>query len=210
MSADFSAADFRHRALNQIGAPLDIAWRDHGDHLLNPQTLSEIEGLALRDAAVLVPVIDHAEGARVLLTQRTATLRQHSGQIAFPGGAIDPEDISPEMAALREAEEEVGLDPAHVETVGRLPVYLAASGFRITPVLAVVRPGFTLTLNPAEVAETFEVPLSFLMNPAHHRRDSAVWKGYERHFYRMPYGERMIWGITASILRSLYERLYAW
>lgn len=210
MTARFTAADFRHRALNQIGAPVDVAWRDHGDHVLNPQTLLEIEGLNLRDAAVLVPVIDDPEGARVLLTQRTTTLRQHSGQIAFPGGAIDPGDTSPEMAALREAEEEVGLSVDHVETVGRLPVYLAATGFRITPVLSVVRPGFTLRLNPAEVAETFEVPLAFLMNPDHHQRDSAVWKGYERHFYRMPYGERMIWGITASILRSLYERLYAW
>jgi 8-oxo-dGTP pyrophosphatase MutT (NUDIX family) len=205
----FSAEDFRHRAMNQSGGPVHLAWLDHGDHVLNVENIRSIEGLSLRDAAVLVPVIDDEDGAKVLLTQRTRTLRKHSGQIAFPGGSIDPEDGSPEQAALREAEEEIGLPRAHVETIARLPDYFAATGFRITPVLSVVRRGFQVKLNPHEVEHVFEVPLCFLMDPANHQRDSAVWQGAERHFYRMPYGDWMIWGITAGILRTLYERLYA-
>ncbi|WP_416795472.1 CoA pyrophosphatase [Ciceribacter azotifigens] len=206
----FSAADFRHRALNQIGAPLEHAWREHGDHLLNPETLQEIEGLQFKDAAVLVPVVDDGDdGAKVILTQRTTRLRKHSGQIAFPGGGIDDTDISPEEAALREAQEEIGLDPTYVETVGRLPQYLSATGFRIIPVLSVVSRGFTITPNPHEVESVFEVPLSFLMNPENHQRDSRDWRGILRHYYVMPYGERYIWGITAGIIRTLYERLYA-
>lgn len=210
LQSDFSAADFRHRALNQIGAPLEHAWREHGDHLLNPETLAEIEGIQLKDAAVLVPVVDDGdEGAKVILTQRTTRLRKHSGQIAFPGGGIDDTDVSPEEAALREAQEEIGLDPAYVETVGRLPQYLSATGFRIIPVLSVVSRGFTITPNPHEVESVFEVPLSFLMNPENHQRDSRDWRGILRHYYVMPYGERYIWGITAGIIRTLYERLYA-
>lgn len=210
MSFDiYSAADFRHRALNQIGAPIEHAWRDHGDHILNPEGLVEIEGLKLKDAAVLVPVVDDPDGAKVILTQRTAKLRKHSGQIAFPGGGIDEGDLSPEVAALREAEEEIGLDPSFVETVGRLPQYLSGTGFRIIPVLSVVERGFVITPNPDEVDAVFEVPLSFLMNPDNHQRDSRIWQGIVRHFYVMPYGERHIWGITAGIIRTLYERLYA-
>jgi 8-oxo-dGTP pyrophosphatase MutT (NUDIX family) len=207
--AFYSAEGFRRRAANQKGQPIETAWRDHGDHLLNPESVSETLRLTLRDAAVLVPVVNDAEGAKVILTQRTATLRKHSGQIAFPGGGIDPQDGSPDAAALREAEEEIGLDRRFVEVAGRLPVYLAGTGFRITPVLAVVERGFTLRLNPAEVDEAFEVPLSFLMDPANHGRDSRAWKGVLRHFYVMSYGDRRIWGITAGILRTAYERLYA-
>ena len=205
----YSAAEFRRRALMQNGGPIDQSWREHGDFLINPGMWTSLEGLKLKDAAVLVPVVDDGAEARVILTQRTTKLRKHSGQIAFPGGAIDPEDTSPERAALREAEEEIGLAPGYVETVARLPQYLSATGFRITPVLSVVRRGFDLSLNPHEVDSVFEVPLSFLMDPVNHSRDSGVWQGIERHFYRMPYEDRMIWGITAGILRTLYERLYA-
>lgn len=208
-TSTYSAAEFRRRALNQSGGPVDLAWRNHGDHLLNPDTIQEIEGRKLKDAAVLVPVVDDGDEAKVIFTLRTSTLRKHSGQIAFPGGAIDPEDASPEMAALREAQEEVGLATIFVEPVARLPHYLAATGFRITPVLSVVKRGFELELNPHEVEDAFEVPLSFLMNPQNHVRDTMTWNGIERHFYRMPYGPRMIWGITAGIVRTLYERLYA-
>lgn len=191
------------------GAAADETWEDQGDFLLNPEFGPYIETLNLRDAAVLVPVIDDGDDARVIFTQRTTTLRKHSGQVAFPGGSIDPQDDTPEVAALRETEEEIGLDRTFVETIGRLPCYTAMSGFRITPVLAVVRPGYALSLNPAEVATVFEVPLSFLMNPDNHAQDHKVWKGAERYFYSMPYEGQHIWGITAGIVRMLYERLYA-
>ena len=205
----YSADEFRRRALNQSGSPIELAWREHGDHLLNPRSILDMEGITLRNAAVLVPVVDDGDDARVIFTLRTATLRKHSGQIAFPGGSIDPEDGSPEAAAIREAEEEIGLARHFVEPVARLPDYLAGTGFRITPVLAVVRPGFALSLNPTEVADSFEVPLSFLMKPENHIRDIMTWKGNERHIYRVPYEDWMIWGITAGIVRTVYERLYA-
>ncbi|MDQ0454484.1 CoA pyrophosphatase [Rhizobium paknamense] len=205
----FTADEFRRRAAHQKGGPLDESWRDHGDHVLNTDMLLQLENMRLRDAAVLVPVVDDGAEARVILTQRTMTLRKHSGQIAFPGGGIDDEDKSAEDAALREAEEEIGLERRFVEPVGRLPQYLAGTGFRITPILSVVQPGFTLTPNPDEVADVFEVPLSFLMDPENHRQESKVWNGVVRHFYVMPYQERTIWGVTAGILRTLYERLYA-
>ena len=171
--------------------------------------VSGLVGAKLRDAAVLVPVTDDGPDARVILTRRATAMRRHSGQVAFPGGSVDPEDGSEEIAAMREAEEEIGLDRRFVEPVGRLPVYMTTTGFRITPVLAVVKPGYALTANPAEVDEVFETPLSFLMNPANHRRESRVWEGIERHYYVMPYGEHHIWGVTAGIIRTMYERLYA-
>lgn len=205
----YSAAEFRRRALNQNGGPVDHSWRDHGDHILNPDIVAMVEGFHLRDAAVLVPVVDDGDEARVIFTKRTANLRKHSGQISFPGGAIDSTDISPEMAAIRETQEEIGIAGSFVETVGRLPHYLAATGFRITPVLGVVQPGFELKPNPREVDDVFEVPLSFLMNPQNHTRDRRLVEGIDRHFYRMPYESWMIWGITAGIVRTLYERLYA-
>lgn len=205
----FSADGFRARALAQSGGHVDVAWREHGDFLLNPEVVPHLEGMKLRDAAVLVPVVDDGDDARVIFTQRTSSLRKHSGQVAFPGGSIDPGDSSAEVAALRETEEEIGLDRRFVETIGRLPHYMALSGFRITPVLGIVQPGFSLVPNPDEVEEVFEVPLSFLMDPKNHGRGRINWQGSDRHFYRMPYGERNIWGITASIVRMLYERLYA-
>jgi 8-oxo-dGTP pyrophosphatase MutT (NUDIX family) len=205
----FSAEEFRRRAQHQKGSAIELASREHGDHLLNPSLVDFASGLKLRDAAVLVPVVDDGDDAKVILTQRTTKLRKHSGQIAFPGGAVDAEDPSPEGAALREAEEEIGLSRIFVEPISRLPTYFATTGFRITPVLAVVRPGFELVPNPDEVADVFEVPLSFLMNEANHVRSSREFEGTIRHFYQMPYGERNIWGVTAGILRTLYERLYA-
>lgn len=205
----FSADGFRRRALAQRGSPIELASGEHGDHRLNPGIVEFASGMNLKDAAVLVPVIDDADGAKVILTQRTATLRKHSGQIAFPGGSVDPEDGSPEVAALREAEEEIGLSRLFVEPIARLPTYYATTGFRITPVLAVVKRGFHLSLNPAEVDDAFEVPLAFLMNAANHQRGSREFNGKTRHFYLMPYEDRNIWGVTAGILRTLYERLYA-
>ncbi|MCT7663408.1 CoA pyrophosphatase [Shinella kummerowiae] len=205
----YSAAEFRRRAMAQALTLGDETWREHGDSLLNPSVIPHIEGMALRDAAVLIPVVDDGEEARVIFTQRTATMRKHSGQIAFPGGAVDDEDEDVEAAAMREAEEEISLDRRFVEPVGRLPQYKALSGFSITPVLAVVQPGFELIPNPAEVETVFDVPLSFLMDPRNHERGSGVWLGSERHYYRMPYEGHNIWGITAGIVRVIYERLYA-
>ena len=210
----YSADEFRRRALSQKGPPVDDAIRDHGEHIMNPHVIHELEAMTLRDAAVLIPVIDDGQDARMIFTQRTAQLRKHSGQIAFPGGGIDEADESAEHAALREAEEEIGLDRRYVETLARLPDYPTLTGFRIKPVLAVVRPGFTLTANPGEVAEIFDVPLSFLMNADNHKIDSRVWKDSKlwsdrpHYYYTMPYDGRTIWGITAGIVRMAYERLY--
>ncbi|KAA3529318.1 CoA pyrophosphatase [Agrobacterium tumefaciens] len=197
----FTAADFRRRVLEEGEG---VAERENGDHLLNPGVVLSGNGIRLKDAAVLVPVIDDGNEARVIFTQR-----KHSGQISFPGGGIDAGDRTPEEAALRETEEEIGLSRSFVETVGRLPDYISGTGFRIKPVLSVVRPGFDLTLNPTEVDEVFEVPLSFLMDPANHGRGSRIFQGKERFFYEMPYGERYIWGITAGIVRTIYERFYS-
>jgi 8-oxo-dGTP pyrophosphatase MutT (NUDIX family) len=208
-STPYSAAEFRRRAGAQMRTIGDETWREHGDCLLNPAVIPHLEGMKLRDAAVLIPVVDDGEEARVIFTQRTATLRKHSGQIAFPGGAVDDEDADVEAAALREAEEEISLDRRFVEPVGRLPHYKALSGFSITPVLAVVQPGFELIPNPSEVDKVFDVPLSFLMDPRNHAQGSGVWLGSERHYYRMPYEGHNIWGITAGIVRVIYERLYA-
>lgn len=178
-----------------------------GDHDLDPviRTIADIR--PIRPAAVLIPVVDH-EDPTVLLTLRTAALPSHAGQVAFPGGKIDPEDETPVAAALREAEEEIGLDRKHVEPLGYLDLYLSGTGFRIVPTVARVAPGFALKVNPAEVEDVFEVPLAFLMGPENHQRHSREWRGMMRTYYAMPFGERYIWGVTAGILRNLYERLY--
>ena len=204
----FAAAEFRQLAGLHGHRDQQGSFRDYGDHTLNPDVVETLSRAKLRDAAVLVPIVDKGPDAPVILTQRASAMRKHSGQVAFPGGAIDPEDASPEDAALREAEEEIGLDPKFVEPVGRLPDYLTTTGFRITPILAVVRPGFEITVNPAEVDTVFDVPLGFLIDPENHQRDSIIWEGKERFFYTMPYQDRHIWGVTAGILRTLYERLY--
>jgi 8-oxo-dGTP pyrophosphatase MutT (NUDIX family) len=161
----------------------------------------------VRPAAVLIPIVDHEEPT-VLLTQRSAHLKEHSGQVAFPGGKIDATDKSPLDAALREAEEEVGLDRSFIDPIGYLGVYGTGFGFRILPTLARVKPGFNLTINHSEVDDAFEVPLSFLMNPANHQLRSKEFRGMERTYYEMPFAERYIWGATAGILRILYERIY--
>lgn len=202
----FSAAEFRQRVAAQ---PLAHAGDDFGDHRFNPGHPRLKLAKALRDAAVLIPVVDHGHEATVLLTRRAEKLRNHSGQVAFPGGTVDPTDASPEAAALRETFEEIGLDRDYIEIIGRLPDYVSGSGYRIAPVLGIVRPGFSLTLNSDEVDAVFEVPLGFLMDPANHTRDSRMWNDLEWFFYEMPYGGQRIWGVTAGIIRTLYERLYS-
>jgi 8-oxo-dGTP pyrophosphatase MutT (NUDIX family) len=161
----------------------------------------------IRPAAVLIPIVDHAEPT-VLLTQRAAHLNDHAGQISFPGGKIDATDASPLDAALREAEEEIGLTREFIDPIGYLDLYATGFGFRILPTLARIRPGFNLRINEAEVDDAFEVPLAFLMNPANHQLHAKEFRGLERHYYAMPFAERYIWGATAGILRVLYERIY--
>jgi 8-oxo-dGTP pyrophosphatase MutT (NUDIX family) len=201
----FSAADFRARVAAQ---PLAHTADDYGDHRFNPGHPRLKLAKALRDAAVLIPVVDHGRDATVLLTKRAEKLRNHSGQVAFPGGTIDPTDPSPEAAALRETFEEIGLGRDRVEIIGRMPDYVSGSGYRIAPVLGIVRPDFSLTLNSEEVDAAFEVSLRFLMDPANHGRDSRMWNDLEWVFYEMPYDGQHIWGVTAGIIRTLYERLY--
>jgi 8-oxo-dGTP pyrophosphatase MutT (NUDIX family) len=178
-----------------------------GDLDLDSQSWQEAGVTPTRPAAVLVGVVDHPEPS-VLLTLRTSDLPSHAGQVAFPGGKIDPTDVSPLAAAIREADEEIGLDSALIQPIGYLDLYLTFTGFRILPLVARVIPNYELRINASEVADAFEVPLAFVMDAANHTRKSRDWKGVTRHYYEMPFGERYIWGVTAGILRNLYEKIY--
>ncbi|MEA2930760.1 MAG: hypothetical protein QOG38_3188 [Hyphomicrobiales bacterium] len=206
--------DFFDRARARLTLDVPPALHDHsiadfvrGDLDTDPAKWEQVGVSATRPAAVLVPVVDHPEPG-VLLTMRTSQLPSHPGQIAFPGGKIDPHDATPLAAALREADEEIGLDAALIEPIGYLDLYLTFSGFRILPVVARVIPNYALRINASEVADAFEVPLAFVMDSANHKKGSRDWKGVTRHYYEMPFGERYIWGVTAGILRNLYEKIY--
>ena len=175
-------------------------------------------GHAPAAAAVLLPLVIREDGLRLLLTRRTEHLRNHGGQISLPGGRVEAQDASPEATALRETEEEIGLARSFIEILGRLPVYTTVTAFSVTPVVALVRPGFELTLDNGEVAEAFEVPLQFLMTPAHHHHHSFKFGGSQRQFLSMPWrntgpGEPaqdyFIWGATAAMLRNFYRFLGA-
>lgn len=165
------------------------------------------ESLTLTPAAVLFPIVLRDGGETVLLTQRTAHLRDHAGQISFPGGRVEVEDLSPIHTALRETQEEIGLASQHIEVIGFLPEYRTGTGFRVTPVVALVHPPFELSPDQFEVAEVFEVPLAFLLDPINHKEHSLHYRGALRHFFAMPYGDYFIWGATAGMIRSLTERL---
>jgi 8-oxo-dGTP pyrophosphatase MutT (NUDIX family) len=175
-----------------------------------------LSDMPLRPAAVLVPLVDRPQGLTVLLTQRTAHLRAHAGQVSFPGGRLEDGDVDAPAAALREAYEEVGLDPQAVDVLGQLPPYRTVTAFEVTPVVARVRPPVRLHPDPQEVQDIFEVPLAFLMNPAHHRRHRIVVEERTRQFLSMPWQgcgcageerEYFIWGATAAMLRNFYHLL---
>ena len=168
--------------------------------------------LEARPAAVLVPLIARQHGMQVLLTQRTAHLSDHAGQISFPGGRVEERDVDATATALREAQEEVGLPAERVEVIGRLPQYTTVTGYEVTPVVGLVEGPFDLSLDAFEVSEVFEVPLEFLMNPAHHERRIVALGEMSRTFYAMPYEAQrryFIWGATAAMLRNLYHFLRA-
>jgi 8-oxo-dGTP pyrophosphatase MutT (NUDIX family) len=209
-----TASEFFSRAQERLTFDVPAGFVDptviprHDQQDADPAVVAAIAAVRpIRLAAVLVPIIERDEPS-VLFTQRTAHLTDHAGQISFPGGKIDASDESPATAALREAEEEIALPRRFVAPIGYLDIHMTPFGHRIVPVLARVRPGFALRLNRDETDEAFEVPLAFLMAPQNHKRESRDWNGLILSIYAMPFGDRNIWGATASILRNLYERVY--
>lgn len=211
----YSAQAFEKRVVERFSSRADVLAAVAGDQVLNPDHHMIVKEKTFKAAAVLVPVIDRGGQANILLTQRTEHLSSHSGQVAFPGGKIDHGE-SPEQAALREAHEEVGLEPSAIDILGTFGTYYSGSGYSISPVVGMVRGEPKLTINEDEVADIFEVPLSFLMDPDNHKRESRFWDKREVFFYAMPFAdhsvsppvERRIWGVTAGIIRTIQERLY--
>lgn len=205
-------ADFLARAAASLSphppGPDDPTSNPRGDHSLDPDGSAYLPPPPHRRAAVLVPVTLRPEGLSLILTQRAANLRDHSGQVALPGGKIDPADPGPADAALREAHEEIGLRPSAVRLLGYLDPYLSGTGFLVTPVIGLVASDAPLRPNPAEVAEVFEVPLRVLMDRMQYRLCSRLWQGRNRQFYAVTFRDRLIWGVTAGILNNLRERLY--
>ena len=212
-AADLKGAEFFARARARLTLVVPPGLTDasiapqRGDHDADPVMRKIAEVRPIRPAAVLVPVVDHPEPT-VLLTQRAKHLPDHPGQVSFPGGKIDKTDASPLDSALREAEEEIGLDRSFVTPIGYLDLYMTTLGYRIVPVIARVAPGFALRLNESEVDAVFEVPLGFLMDQNNVERHSRDWQGMTRHYYAITFGERYIWGVTAGILRNLHDRIY--
>ncbi len=207
-----AASEFFARVRERLTLDVPIGLADasvipaRGDHDADPVMRKIAQVRPIRPAAVLVPIVDHAEPT-VLLTQRAQHLPDHAGQVSFPGGKIDKDDKDPCASALRETDEEIGLHGAQVEPLGYLDLYMTTLGYRIVPVIARVRPGFALKLNFSEVDAAFEVPLAFLMDQANVQRHSREWQGMTRHYYAITFGERYIWGVTAGILRNLYDRI---
>ena len=211
--SDLNPASLRELAHRKL--PLSFSLEDldrigpsgPSDYTLSGQRAAPAAIAAARAAAVLLPIVERPQGLTVLLTLRASDLRAHSGQVAFPGGKIDPGE-TPREAALREAREEIGLEERYIEPLGWLDPYLTGTGFRVAPLVALVEPSFALNLNKLEVDEVFETPFAFLMDPANHRLDEREWQGRRRRFYAMPHEGRYIWGATAGILRNLYEKLF--
>ncbi|WP_425050996.1 CoA pyrophosphatase [Psychromarinibacter sp. S121] len=189
----------------RLRAAAGAAGAESSDFDLNPEFRPA--GVKLRPAGVLVPVIAGPNGAEVILTKRSSALKHHPGQIAFPGGKVDPGDDGPVGAALREAHEEIGLDPANVEVLGTLPPHETVTSFRVTPVLARIRDEFTEIPEPGEVEEVFRVPFAHVTDPSRFQIQSRRWQGRSRSYFVVPYGPYYIWGATARMLRVLAERL---
>src|SRR5262245_45368311 len=208
-----SANDFFERVQSRLTLSVPPGLTDpnvtpvRGDHDADPVMRKIAEVRPIRPAAVLVPIVDHPEPA-VLLTRRAQHLHARPGQRSFSGGKSGSGDADPRASALREAQEEIGLGRRHVEPLGYLDLDMTTLGYRIVPVIARVKPGFVLKLNPSEVDATFEVPLDFLMNQSNVQRHSRDWQGMTRHYYAITFGDRYIWGVTAGILRNLYDRIY--
>ena len=195
---DLDVAGLRER-LRSRPAPTASVYGDDG--------ALERQAAGVTPAAVLIPVIDHAGAPTILFTRRTVHLKAHSGQVSFPGGRTEPGDPSIEFTALREAQEEIGLAPERVEVIVSLPEYFTRTGFRVTPVVGVVRPPLELVPDAREVDEVFEVPLAFLLDAANHRRASRVIGGRTAHYYEIEHNGRLIWGATAGMLVNLYRML---
>ena len=208
----FTEHAFRRRAEAVLSKSVPVADPNApdtpSDFDLSPELVPEIARAPLAPAAVLIPIVARP-ALTVLLTQRTEALRRHAGQIAFPGGRMEPTDRDPIATALREAQEEIGLDPSFVEPLGYLDPYRTGTGFRIFPVVSLLREGFALALDAREVADTFEVPLAFLMDERNHRTEARTWLGVERRFYAMPFEDRYIWGATAGIMKNMHKRLFS-
>ena len=193
-----SLADQMRRALAE-GMARDVALIPHDSPVTEPS------GLVV-DAAVLVAITDRTQPG-VILTQRPDTMRKHPGQVAFPGGRMDPDDADLIAAALREAQEEIGLPPTAVDVIGLADAYHTITGYIVTPVVAVIPPDLPLVANPDEVDAIFEVPLAFLLDPANHGVQSVDWEGSERHYYEMDWNDRRIWGATAAMIVNLSRRI---
>ena len=211
---DPSSTSLRARAQQKLRPSLSLADLERAvpssisDGALDGR-LPELAVLApWRAAAVLLPIIDRPSGLTVLLTLRASDLRAHSGQVAFPGGKIDAGE-TPHDAALRETQEEIGLEARFVEPLGWLDPFFTGTGFRVAPLVALVEPSFALQVNKLEVDEVFETPFAFLMDATNHRLEEREWAGRRRRYYAMPHEGRYIWGATAGILRNLYEKLFS-
>lgn len=192
--------------ITRIAAALKLRGGDSSDFDLNPDVHLP-EGRVLRPAAVLIPLQMVDGRAELILTKRSARLKHHPGQIAFPGGKQDDTDGSPVAAALREAQEEIGLPPALVQVLGELPTHETVTGYVITPILALVRDSFNELPEAGEVDEVFRVPLDHVITPANFRIEGRRWQGRRRYYYAVPYGPYYIWGATARILRAMAERV---
>jgi 8-oxo-dGTP pyrophosphatase MutT (NUDIX family) len=214
---EFTTADLRQRAQGVLASLESLESRVSGggdvpagrsDFELNPEMAALTKDEHKQPAAVLIPVIEEGFQASILFTQRTDEMPTHPGQISFPGGKMDAVDSNLVDTALREAHEEIGLEGRFIDTIGFLDDYVTSTGYRISPLVAVIRPGYTITPDNSEVADVFDVPLSFLMEPQNHEMHSREWRGTQRKYYAMPYENRFIWGATAGMLRNLYEWLY--